>query len=104
MVLRNADTRITVDAAHGGALREFSWCGLDMLRPALAPDDTDPFATACFPMVPYANRVAGGRFSFEGRAVQLARNWDKDPHPLHGQGWPSAWSVDQSSTTRAALV
>ena len=37
MVLRNADSRVTLDAAHGGAIREFSWRGQDILRPA-APD------------------------------------------------------------------
>ena len=104
MVLRNGDTLVTVDAAHGGAIREFSWRGRAVLRPTAAADDTDPFSLACFPLVPYANRIAQGRFTFGGRDVQLRRNWDRDPHPLHGQGWRAAWSVEQASAARAMLV
>jgi aldose 1-epimerase len=102
MLLRNADSRVILDAAHGGAVREFSWRGTAVLRPT-ADSDTDPFSMACFPLVPYANRIAQGRFEFAGREVQLRRNWDLDPHPLHGQGWRSAWSVDYSSDSRAVL-
>ncbi len=62
MVLRNADIRVTVDAAHGGAIREFSWRGIPILRPAAAATDSNPFSTSCFALVPYANRIAHGRF------------------------------------------
>jgi aldose 1-epimerase len=104
MVLRNGDTLVTVDAAHGGAIREFNWRGRAVLRPAASPEDTDPFSLANFPLVPYANRIAQGRFTFDGREVQLRRNWDRDPHPLHGQGWRAAWTIEQASATRAVLV
>jgi aldose 1-epimerase len=103
MVLRNGDTLVTVDAAQGGAIREFSWRGRAVLRPA-APADTEPLSMACFPLVPYANRIAQGKFTFDGRDVHLQRNWDRDPHPLHGQGWRAAWSVEQASAARAVLV
>lgn len=104
MVLRNADTRVAVDAAHGGVIREFSWRGKAVLRPALSSTDTDPMSTSCFPLVPYANRIAQGRFTFDGREVQLRRNWDRDPHPLHGQGWRAAWTVEENAATRASLA
>jgi aldose 1-epimerase len=104
MVLRNGDTLVTVDAAHGGAIREFSWRGRAVLRPAASPEDTDPFSMANFLLVPYANRIADGRFTFAGHDVRLRRNWDRDPHPLHGQGWRAAWSVEQASAARAVLV
>jgi aldose 1-epimerase len=104
MVLGNGDTLVTVDAAHGGAIREFNWRGGAVLRPAASPEDTDPFSMANFPLVPYANRIAAGRFTFDGRDVQLRRNWDRDPHPLHGQGWRAAWSIEQASAARAVLV
>jgi aldose 1-epimerase len=104
MVLRNGDTLVTVDAAHGGAIREFSWRGGAVLRPTASPEDTDPFSMANFPLVPYANRIAHGRFTFDGHDVHLRPNWDRDPHPLHGQGWRAAWSVEQASAARAVLA
>jgi aldose 1-epimerase len=104
MLLRNADTRLMLDAAHGGAIREFSWRGIAILRPTVAEADTDPMLMACFALVPYANRIAGGRFTFEDHVVRLPRNWDRDPHPLHGQGWRAAWSVESVSASQATLA
>ena len=104
MLLRNADTRLMLDAAHGGVIREFSWRGIAMLRPAAAGADNDPMLTASFPMVPYANRIAGGRFEFDGHVVRLRRNWDRDPYPLHGQAWRCAWTVESSSAQKATLA
>ena len=104
MVLRNADTRVAVDAVHGGAIREFSWRGRAVLRPATSESETDPMSTSSFPLVPYANRIANGKFAFDGQEVQLWRNWDRDPHPLHGQGWRSAWTPQQHSDSHATLA
>lgn len=58
---------------------------------------------ASFPLVPYVNRIRGGRFQFRSRDVQLAPNMEGDPSPLHGQGWLAAWDVIESSDTRAEL-
>ncbi len=102
MVLRNADSRVTLDAAHGGGVREFTWRGLDIFRPAES-GATDPICLACFPLVPYANRIAHGQFSFDGREVRLQPNWDRDPHPLHGQGWKSPWTIHQSCASQARM-
>jgi aldose 1-epimerase len=102
MVLRNADSRVTLDAVHGGGVREFSWRGLDIFRRA-AETATDPFALACFPLVPYANRIAHGRFTYDGREVHVSRNWERDPHPLHGQGWTRQWTIEQQSVSRATM-
>jgi aldose 1-epimerase len=104
MLLRNADTRLMLDAVHGGAIREFSWRGRAILRPAAADADYDPMLMACFPLVPYANRIAGGRFVFAGHEVRLQRNWDRDPHPLHGQAWRAAWTVEAASDFQATLA
>jgi aldose 1-epimerase len=102
MVLRNADSRVTLDAGHGGGVREFNWRGWDIFRPA-ASAATEPMSLACFPLVPYANRIAQGRFSFAGHEVRLRPNWERDPHPLHGQGWQRPWTLEQHSATQARM-
>lgn len=58
---------------------------------------------ACFPLVPFVNRIRGGQFSFRGREVRLAPNMAGDPSPLHGQGWLSAWEVEEAGASRAVL-
>ncbi len=67
-------------------------------------NSVDPLDHACFPLVPFVNRIRGGRFSFRGREVVLRPNLPGDPNPLHGQGWRAAWEVASASTTEAELV
>lgn len=103
LVLEAGGARLTLAPAQGGAIREFTWRGQSVFRPTAAGTGQDPFDTACFPMVPYVNRVAHGRFEFAGRRVQLEPNWSQDPHPLHGQGWQGSWGVMSHSATQARL-
>lgn len=96
--------RVILAPRQGGAIRELSLRGRDVLRPTPAGAGDDPFDLACFPMVPYANRIVHGTFRFGGRDVRLQRNWSGDPHPLHGQGWRAAWSVVSASESVATLA
>jgi aldose 1-epimerase len=57
-----------------------------------------------FPLVPYSNRIRGGRFFFRGRDVKIAPNMPPDPSPLHGQGWLAPWQVVRSSDSTAELM
>ena len=58
---------------------------------------------ACFPLVPFVNRIRGGHFTFRSRDIALAPNMAGDPSPLHGQGWMSAWQVDSVGASDAIL-
>jgi aldose 1-epimerase len=66
--------------------------------------DLSPTALACFPLVPFVNRIRDGRFSFRGRRVTLARNLLPDPSPLHGQGWQAPWEVVRHARDEAELL
>jgi aldose 1-epimerase len=103
VVLQCESALVCVDPARGGAIRDFTWHGLDVLRSTPADAGDDPLDVACFPMVPYVNRVAGGRFDYRGQTVQLTPNWSGDPHPLHGQGWRTSWDVVSASDSSASL-
>jgi aldose 1-epimerase len=90
----------------GGAISAFAWTRPGAPRPILRKCHSPlekVLDAASFPLVPYVNRIRRGRFAFRGRAVSLAPNTAGDPSPLHGQGWLSAWQVDEQSETRAAL-
>jgi len=47
----------------------------------------DPDLLACYPLVPWSNRIGHGRFEFGGRTWQVAPNYPKEPYPSHGEGW-----------------
>jgi aldose 1-epimerase len=94
--------RLAFDPVLGGAITSLTHDGQDLLRPT--PDGaTDVLETACFPLVPYANRVADGRFSFGGRTAALSRNMAGQAHPLHGDGWRGAWQVEARGGDFATL-
>jgi len=101
--LRAGDLRLTFDPELGGAITSLTHDGEDLLRPT--PEGAaDVLETACFPLVPYANRIADGRFSFGGRTAALSRNMSGQAHPLHGDGWRGAWRIEARGEDVATLV
>jgi aldose 1-epimerase len=59
---------------------------------------------ACFPLVPFVNRIRGSRFTFRGREVVLTPNMEGDPNVLHGQGWLSPWQLLFAGENQAQLA
>jgi aldose 1-epimerase len=59
---------------------------------------------ALYPLVPYSNRIRDGRLVFGGEVIKLARNWPGVGHPMHGDGWAQAWTVDRSDATSAEIA
>lgn len=108
MLLELATTaaRVTIAPAIGGSIASFVVAGQPVMRPtpssALAARDVRRLA--CYPLVPYSNRIRDATLRFEGRRFALARNFGDHPHSIHGVGWQRAWSVAESAPDRARLV
>ena len=104
--LAAGDLRVELSPSIGGAISSFEWAWADGSRPILRKCHNPlekVLDAASFPLVPYVNRIRGGRFAFSGRDVSLVPNMAGDPSPLHGQGWLSQWQVEEQSETRAVL-
>ncbi|WP_058913222.1 aldose 1-epimerase [Entomohabitans teleogrylli] len=90
--LENSALRLEV-SSQGGTIEGLWWKRgaerVALLRPG--KKNGVAVAASCFPLVPFANRVSGNRFTFAGREYQLAANTDWDSHYLHGDGWLAAW-------------
>ncbi|MFN6982923.1 MAG: aldose 1-epimerase, partial [Brevundimonas sp.] len=100
--LQAGDWRATVAPEQGGAILSLDWRGQPVFRPT--PEGaTDMLETACFPLVPYANRIADARFGFEGRDVRLTALDRFAPHALHGDGWLNPWTVETISDDRVEM-
>lgn len=98
---------VEVAPAVGGAVARFDRVAGDArqsLMRAAAADAMGVLDMACFPLVPYANRIRGGRFNCDGREVALRPNMAGDPSPLHGQGWLAAWTVVVADDRRVELA
>ena len=104
--LTSGRLRLQLNPSIGGAISSFEWIGPER-RQTLLRECNNPLETvldaASFPLVPYVNRIRGGRFMFRGREVVLAPNMVGDPSPLHGQGWLGAWQIVEQGAARAAL-
>ena len=104
--LAAGDLRLELSPSIGGAISAFEWAEGDALRPILRKCHSPlekVLDAACFPLVPYVNRIRDGRFTFRGREVRIAPNMPGDPSPLHGQGWLNSWTVEWARERQAGL-
>lgn len=76
---------------RGGLLTRLRWNGVPLLRDG--PEGADALRSACYPLVPFGNRVRGNRFRFAGEDYRLEPNTDWDPHYVHGEGWLAGWDI-----------
>jgi aldose 1-epimerase len=59
---------------------------------------------ACFPLVPWSNRIDPDGFVFEGRRILPAPNRPGEPCPIHGDGWQHPWRVEARSNAGVSLL
>lgn len=106
LTLRHGNLRAAVAPAAGGSLMVFLADGQEMMRrfDDARADTNDPIAMACFPLVPFSNRIATGRFIFNGQTVTLTPDPIAAPHAIHGLGWRRPWTVEAASDREATLV
>lgn len=102
IALRHGGMTLTATPHIGGSLASWSLSTVtgpvDLFRPASDRALAGEFAPdmACFPLVPFSNRIGGGRFVFQGREVVLATD-PGSPHRIHGHGWSTPWTVEAAA-------
>ncbi|KVQ80626.1 aldose epimerase [Burkholderia multivorans] len=109
ITLSNAALRVDVLPHLGGGLARFDWRRDDgalvpVFRRCAQPETaTDPNELACYPLLPYSNRIGGARFECDGRSIAVPRNRLDEPLPIHGDGWLACWQVDDATDTSLRL-
>ncbi|MEO8536610.1 MAG: aldose 1-epimerase [Betaproteobacteria bacterium] len=104
--LGSDDALVAIAPGLGGAITGFAWRGTPLLRPAPAGAKAPAGVrlAACYPLVPYSNRIRESRLTFERHTYALARNFGAHPHAIHGVGWQRAWEVVSCDAQRAQLA
>lgn len=89
----------------GGSVAYFRLDDIDLMRPLSDADRAadNVLGVAMFPMLPYANRIAGNQFTFRGTTWHVTANNPPERFNVHGTGWHRPWSVRSSSATEAIL-
>lgn len=105
VTLRHGDIDLLLAPHAGGGIACFRWQGVDVMRAAdeAALHKSDPLGLASFPLVPWSNRIAEGRFTWDGREIRLPLNFGDHPHVIHGHGWQRPWTVVSQDATAATL-
>jgi aldose 1-epimerase len=102
IVLERGAVSCTLDPALGGSLLSLSVAGVDVLR-RTPPAPLGVFDVACFPLVPFANRIAHGKIIMNGREVALPADAAAPPHAHHGHGWRHPWRLVERIEDSAVL-
>lgn len=107
LLLRAGRLAVELAPSAGGSIARFRIDDIDLLRPL---SEADAAATgqgnnaAAYPLVPFSNRIANSELFFEGEMIKLEPNWPTIRHPMHGDGWDSAWQVEKSDAQSAEIV
>jgi aldose 1-epimerase len=105
-ILRAGELEAQLLPAAGGSISRFDRVAGSRRQPLLRGTDDDragPLDAACFPLIPYCNRIRGGEFTFDRETVRLTPNMPPDPSPLHGQAWLAPWQLEAVSDASAVM-
>lgn len=95
ITLRCRRLTLTLVPVAGGSVSSFLRDEMPLFRACtpMARHQNEALALAGFPLVPFASRMQGNAFEWQGRRVTLAANMPGEPVAIHGQGWRRSWQV-----------
>ena len=103
LTLRNGDLRCDIKPALGGCIAGL-WLGdVPVLRSTPAADLHSVRLSGSYPLVPFSNRVGHATLQWQGTDHPLVKNFEPEPHAIHGVGWERPWTVLETSDTFALL-
>jgi len=105
--LETARQRLYLLPEIGGAVAAWDWKGKDGWGAIFRPWDgkaPDLYSTACFPLVPWSNRITAGGFEHGGRLHAVAPNRIDEKYPIHGDGWLQPWQVAERTDNSVRLA
>lgn len=94
--------RLALRADLGGSIAGLWHRDTPVLR-SIEPGQLEDVAdAACFPLLPYANRLGHAHFRFRGKELTTVAEAG-EPHSLHGVGWRRAWTIESHTAQDAVL-
>ena len=99
------DRRATLAPDDGGRLAQLDLGRGPLLRPRSDISPDDPYGWTqwgSFPLAPWSNRIAGGRFTFDGHEHRMPVNFS-DGTAIHGLVAATRWAVVDHDASTATL-
>lgn len=103
----SATQRLQLAPEMGGSVTAWEWKMGEEWIPLFRPWDgasADRYTLACFPLVPWSNRISQGGFEHDGRMYAIHANRTEEHYPIHGDGWLQAWQVSEHAQDRIKLT
>jgi aldose 1-epimerase len=110
--LQAGSARLALRADLGGAIAGY-WVNhgsgeVPVLRSTQPQALSHVRDAACFPLVPYSNRIGNAQFRWQGRDFRTTPNFSDAqpgyPHSIHGNAWRMPWTVARREAQVAELV
>ncbi|MBX9817888.1 MAG: aldose 1-epimerase [Burkholderiaceae bacterium] len=103
LTLRHGDLLCDIKPELGGSIAGL-WLGTDPVLSSLPGAQMQTVRqSGSYPLVPFSNRIGQAQLQWAGTSHPLVRNFDPEPHAIHGVGWQRPWAVLESSDTFALL-
>ena len=101
--LRAGALRLALVPEVGGAIAGLWHRDTPVLRSVEPSELAGPRESACYPLVPYSNRLGMRRFRWKGNEYTTQPNFEGSPHSLHGVGWRRPWRIVSSSAVEVVI-
>ncbi|MDR7306955.1 aldose 1-epimerase [Rhodoferax saidenbachensis] len=103
LTLRNGDLLCDIKPELGGSIAGL-WLGADPVLSSVPGDQMQTVRqSASYPLVPFSNRIGHGQLQWAGTSHPLIKNFEPEPHTIHGVGWQRPWAVLESTEQFALL-
>lgn len=104
LTLRNGDLLCDLKPELGGSIAGL-WLGTEPVLSSLPGAQMQTVRqSGSYPLVPFSNRIGQAQLQWAGTSHPLVRNFDPEPHAIHGVGWQRPWAVLESSDQFALLA
>ncbi len=101
--LRQGPMQLAVRADLGACIAGLACGDTPVLRSLEPLALTSARQSGCYPLLPYSNRIAWRRFTWDGQPHTTQPNFDQNPHSVHGNGWQRAWALRASDERSLTL-
>jgi aldose 1-epimerase len=93
IAFQSADLRLHLRPEVGGCVEGLWWKEQAVLRSSSAGSLSNVRLSACYPLIPFSNRVAHAKLVWNGTSHPLVKNFAGEEHSIHGIGWQRSWEV-----------
>lgn len=93
IAIRSGLLHASVRPDLGGAVEGLWLDAVPVLRSCAPGTLANVRHSACYPLVPFSNRVARAQLQWQGTSHPLVKNFGDEDHSIHGVGWLRPWQV-----------